>query len=135
MRENPTQAASNRTAKMFNMLINDKTKIVEESTTNDALLTRKISLRPNLSTTTPKNGAARVPVNLKAANIPNIKGDSVCSSTNQDRIIISMNSAQFNATSADHNNLKPGTPNEEKVLLITSLIKRISQGNKVDCHT
>ena len=72
------------------------------------------------------NGAARVPVNLKAANIPNIKGDSVCSSTNQDRIIISMNSAQFNVTSADHINRKPETENEEKVLLATSLIKKIS---------
>tara|TARA_B100000745_G_scaffold79401_1_gene48793 strand:- start:1498 stop:1902 length:405 start_codon:yes stop_codon:yes gene_type:complete len=119
---------------MLNMLINDKTKIVEESTTNDALLIRKISLRPNLSTTTPKNGAARVPVNLKAANIPNIKGDSVCSSTNQDRIIISMNSAQFNAMSADHINRKLGTENEEKVLLATSLIKNISNQNKADYH-
>jgi len=37
-----------------------------------------------------------------------------------------MNSAQFNATSADHINRKPETENEEKVLLATSLIKKIS---------
>jgi len=71
-----------------------------------------IFFHPIRSTKTPKKGAPKVPENLKAPNKPSIKGESVVSRINQERIKISINSAECNAISDSHISLYLGTCND-----------------------
>tara|TARA_B100000029_G_scaffold193459_1_gene191575 strand:- start:1233 stop:1568 length:336 start_codon:yes stop_codon:yes gene_type:complete len=75
--DNPTRDETSRIGIIDKYPITANSSTEEDNTKKDVLEKYKVFLLPNRSTKTPKKGAAKVPVNLKAPYKPSKVGDPV----------------------------------------------------------